>query len=69
MAVHTTHKQDLINGVNNLVQRIPGMFRPMVLSRKLPEILSVLPPEFDQYTLSEIKSALHDAWNEGHISW
>ncbi len=69
MALHPEHKRNLVEGVKGVVNRIPGMFRPMVLNRKLPELLAVIPSEFSQYTLAELKEALHQAWQDGDIRW
>jgi len=69
MSLTIEDRERLIQAFNQLTQKIPGMFKPMILRQSLPQYLAALPEEFKDYTLRELADTLNEAWSNDEISW
>ena len=55
--------EDIIGGVQQMYDRIPTLFRPMLPN--LPDVLRRIPPSAQKYTLREIIELLDYAYENG----
>lgn len=62
-SINEKDAEEIIGGVQEMYDRIPSLFRPMLPS--LPEVLKRIPPSAQKYTLREIIELLDYAYENG----
>ena len=62
-SINEKDAEEIINGVQDMYDRIPALFRSMIPS--LPEVLRRIPPSAQKYTLGEIIELLDYAYENG----
>ncbi len=62
-SINEKDAEEIIGGVQEMYDRIPALFRPMLPS--LPDVLRRIPPSAQKYTLREIIELLDFAYENG----